>query len=193
MLRKYFYPYLEGALSELTSGVQSMGIHPFHLTLLGLGLSLLGAMAYGRGFFFFCAMFVLTAGLCDMMDGMLARRTGQATEFGAFIDSVIDRYSDFLFLFGIMVHYLYLHASGTVILTLVVLLGAFLTSYTKARMECFSVTCDTGMIERSERLMLIFIGSFLHLMVPVLWILAILSHITALQRITLAQEKLTRD
>ena len=192
MLRKYLYPYLQEIIKELAAALHKQGLKPNHLTLLGLALSFVAAMNYAMGFFFFGAMFLLTAGACDILDGALARQNGEETAYGAFFDSVVDRYSDFFIISGIVMHYMNYQQFGIAALTLVVLLGAILTSYSKARMECFPIKCDVGLIERPERLILIFIGSFAHLMVPVLWILAILSHVTVFQRIWFAKEALSK-
>lgn len=190
MLRKYVYPHLEEIINELAAALHKRGLKPNHLTVLGLILSFCAALAYGMGFFFFGAAFILISGLCDMLDGAVARNNGEATSFGAFLDSVIDRYADFFIISGILIHYMHTEFFGTAILALVVLLGAILTSYTKARMECFPVKCEVGLIERPERLILLLLGSFANMMIPMLWILAILSHFTVFQRIWFAKEKL---
>ncbi len=190
MLRKHVYPYIQDIINELASALQKAGIKPNHLTYLGLVLSFFSAVSYSYGFFFYGAMVLLAAGICDTLDGALARKEKRASSFGAFLDSVIDRYSDFFILSGILIYYMKYQEYGIAVLVLVVMLGSILTSYAKARMECFSVECDTGLIERPERLGLIFVGSFFFLMVPVLWVLAILSHITVFQRIWLAKTKL---
>ncbi|MBI4971102.1 MAG: CDP-alcohol phosphatidyltransferase family protein [Candidatus Omnitrophica bacterium] len=190
MLRKYVSPYLEELTNEIAGALANAGIKPNHLTLLGGGVSLLAGMAYGLHLFFFGAMLLASSGICDMLDGALARQNAQTSSFGGFLDSVVDRYADFFIFAGILIHYINHLQFGVAILVLVVIIGSFLTSYTKARMECFPVKCDAGLVERPERLIIIFIGSFFNLMIPALWILAIFSNITALQRIWFASEKL---
>ncbi|MBI4398798.1 MAG: CDP-alcohol phosphatidyltransferase family protein [Candidatus Omnitrophica bacterium] len=192
MLRKYFYPHIEPTLNEAASVLHSKGLKADILTLIGLMLSFFSAAAYGMGLFFFGAMFLLASGLCDMLDGALARQTKTGTAFGAFFDSVIDRYADFFILSGILIHYMNGMEYGVATLALVALLGSMLTSYTKARMECFPAKCDIGLIERPERVILIFAGSFFGFMVPALWVLAILSHFTVFQRIWFAKEQLSK-
>ena len=190
MLRKLTAPYLEELTSEIASALHGAGIKPNHLTLIGLGIGFLAGMAYALDFFFFGAMLLISSGICDVIDGALARKNGDETQFGGFLDSVSDRYADFFIFSGILIYYMNNLRFGTVILVLAVMLGSLLTSYTKARMECFPAKCDVGLIERAERLILVFIGSFFHLMIPALWILAIFGNITALQRIFLAKERL---
>ncbi len=192
MLRKHVYPHIESTLNEAAATLHSKGIKADHLTLIGLVLSFFAALAYGMGFFFFGAMFLLAGGICDMLDGALARQMPKTNAFGGFLDSVIDRYADFFIISGIAIHYMNFLEFGNAVLALVVLLGAILTSYTKARMECFPVKCEAGLIERPERLILIFLGSFFNFMAPALWILAILSHITVFQRIWFAKENLSK-
>ncbi len=126
---------------------------------------------------------LMIGGLCDMLDGMVARTTGQATKFGAFLDSVLDRYSDaalFLslawYLGGKGDHYGALISLGT-------LAGAFLVSYARARAEGVGIPCHTGLMERPERIILVLVALFSGYIVPILWLMFVLTHVTVVQRI----------
>jgi CDP-diacylglycerol--glycerol-3-phosphate 3-phosphatidyltransferase len=118
-----------------------------------------------------------------MLDGEVARRTQRETKFGAFFDSVIDRYSDMLLLLGLIIWYAKIDRIFYVGLTGLVLIGVVLTSYTRARAESLIPACKVGFLERPERIVLLIIGGVTNRMAAVLWVLAILSNWTVSQRI----------
>ncbi len=158
-------------------------LRPNHLTVIGLGVSVLTASAFVAGQLRTAGLLLIVAGLCDFFDGALARVSGQVTAFGAFLDSVIDRYSDLVVLLGIVVLFARTpHARGAVV-AMAGLIGSMMVSYTKARAESIGVTCTVGMMERPERLICLIAGALLGLLEPALWVLAVLSNLTALQRI----------
>lgn len=126
---------------------------------------------------------ILTGGIFDMLDGMVARTSGKTTKFGAFLDSVIDRYSD-AFLFLAVAWYLAAKGNHTgAFLSLGTLVGAFLISYARARAEGLGESCHTGIMERPERIILLIFATLTGWLVPVLWVMFILTHFTVLQRI----------
>lgn len=140
-------------------------------------------MAYYAGYWKAGALLVLFAGLFDLLDGAVARAGGRASPIGAFVDSVVDRYSDFLIFGGLMAHFA---ASGDLwrtLLVLAVILGAFQVSYVRARAELVIPKCDVGLMERPERIFLLAAGSLTGFMDAALWALALLTHITALHRV----------
>ena len=158
-------------------------LRPNHLTMCGLLVSACAGAAFVFGHVRLAGVLLILAGLFDLFDGSLARASGQATTFGAFLDSVIDRYSDILVMLGIVVLYARMpHARGALI-AMAGLAGSVMVSYTKARAESIGVTCDVGMMERPERLICLIAGALLGLMEPALWVLAVLANLTALQRI----------
>lgn len=171
-------------------------INPNLLTLSGLVTNIVCALLYGHGEFFLAGLLMILANLFDILDGHLARLRGQVTRFGAFFDSVIDRYSDIVVFIGIMVYYARDHERHSpllVALTGVVLVGSVMVSYSRARAESLDIACRVGFLERPERVVLLIIGSlteigpesnpFLHKMPQVLWAMAILSHWTVIHRI----------
>jgi len=158
-------------------------LRPNHLTVIGLGVSFLAATAFVAGRTRTAGLLLILAGLCDFFDGALARVSGQVTAFGGFLDSVIDRYSDLLVLLAIVVLFARTpHTRGAVV-AMAGLIGSMMVSYTKARAESIGVTCTVGMMERPERMICLIAGAMLNLLEPALWVLAILSNLTALQRI----------
>ena len=128
-------------------------------------------------------LLVLAGGAFDLLDGVVARTNGKISRFGAFLDSVLDRYSDAAILLAVTWN-LASHNNFTgVTLSLGTLVGAFLISYTRARAEGLGENCRYGLMERPERVLLISFGAIAELMTPVLWVLFVLTHFTVLQRI----------
>jgi CDP-diacylglycerol--glycerol-3-phosphate 3-phosphatidyltransferase len=158
-------------------------INPNILTIIGLVINIGAAVLFAKGIFFWAGIVVLFAGIFDMVDGEVARRTGRVTKFGAFFDSVIDRYSDLLLLLGLVHWYAKLGRMFYVALTGLVLIGSVMTSYTRARAESLIPACKVGFLERPERIVLLIIGALWDRMGAVLWIMAILSNWTVSQRI----------
>ncbi|OLB99027.1 MAG: hypothetical protein AUH30_06470 [Candidatus Rokubacteria bacterium 13_1_40CM_68_15] len=174
---------LRGWTAPIGYALFRLHLRPNHLTLAGLGVSLLAASAFVAGRTRSAGLLLILAGLFDFFDGSLARASGQVTPFGAFLDSVIDRYSDLVVLLGIVVLFARTpHARGA-ILAMAALVGSVMVSYTKARAESIGIECRVGMMERPERLICLIAGALLDLLEPALWVLAILANITALQRI----------
>jgi len=171
-------------------------ISPNALTFTGLLINIGCAFLYGYGRFFLAGLLMILANLFDMVDGRVARLRNRVTRFGAFFDSVIDRYSDIVVFVGIMVFYARdtsSHSTLYVTLTGIALVGSVMISYSRARAESLDIECKVGFLERPERVVLLIIGSlteigpstsyFLHKMPQVLWVLAVLSHWTVIHRI----------
>ncbi|HEB76016.1 MAG TPA: CDP-alcohol phosphatidyltransferase family protein [Nitrospirae bacterium] len=126
---------------------------------------------------------ILVGGAFDVLDGVVARTNGKVTDFGAFLDSVLDRYSD-AFLFLAIAWYMMLQEEQTgVFLSIGALVGAFLISYARARAGALGRNCHTGIMERPERIILISVACFTGYFLPVLWVLFVLTHLTVIQRI----------
>jgi CDP-diacylglycerol--glycerol-3-phosphate 3-phosphatidyltransferase len=169
----------------------ALRLRPNHLTVLGLGVSLLAALSFVRGREGWGAVLLLLSGLFDVFDGTLARVSGQVTPFGAFLDSVIDRYSDLVVLAGILLLFMRRGRATEVVLTILVLIGTVMVSYTKARAQAIGVECEIGLMERAERQIVLIAGGLFDLMSPALWVLAVLVNLTAVHRI-LHTRRLTR-
>jgi len=138
------------------------------------------------------ALCLLPAGLFDMLDGIVARSRGESSSFGAFLDSVLDRYSDSVILLAIAWNLRNVGDSTGEILSLISLVGSLIISYARARAEGLGVPCKHGLMERPERLILLFIGAVSGYIVPALWILAGLTHLTVFQRILYARKQFKR-
>jgi len=181
-------------------------VSPDHLTILGLCLSLLAALFLGRGSFFAAGFVLLLAGLCDILDGDVARERGLVSPFGAFLDSTLDRVSEGALYIGLAYFYFTRSQTATVwmrgmfegsaewgdadgptlgVLALSTLILSFLVSYTRARAEGLGMECKVGVMERPERLLTLGAGALLgHRFMPgVLGVLFILTLVTVLQRV----------
>ncbi len=158
-------------------------VTPNMLSIMGLLISFGAAIAFAYGRIVTAGFIMLVAAAFDNLDGVLARISGKVTKFGSFLDSVVDRYSDYVIFFGIAVFYARLGHFGYFILTGIALLGSFQTSYTKARAENFIDQCNVGFMQRPERVITLIIGSLSNHLPVALWILAIFGQIASFQRI----------
>jgi CDP-diacylglycerol--glycerol-3-phosphate 3-phosphatidyltransferase len=177
-------------LRRIVHGLALTRISPNVLTFIGLVINIGAAVLFGlangddqRRFFFYAGLVIIGAGVFDMVDGRVARATGQVTTFGAFFDSVIDRYSDLALFFGLLVYYARANRFFYVVLVAVVMTGSVMVSYARARAESLIGSCKVGFMERPERVVLVIIGALFNRMAPVLWVIAVLSNITVIHRI----------
>ena len=170
-------------LERIVRALSLTKIHPNLLTAIGLAINIVAAVLFARGDFFAAGLVVLGAGLFDMVDGRVARITNTVTSFGAFFDSVVDRYSDIALYIGLLVYYARAERFFYVVLVALVMAGSVMISYTRARAESLIPTCKVGFLERPERLVLIIIGALFDRMAPALWVIAVLSNITVVHRI----------
>jgi CDP-diacylglycerol--glycerol-3-phosphate 3-phosphatidyltransferase len=179
-------------LDRIVVLVSVLKINPNFLTLIGFVITLYASICLARGEFTKAGVAIIFSGIFDMLDGRVARITQSVTKFGAFFDSVLDRYSDMAIFVGLMVHYsknqrmLYLILSG------IVMMGAVMTSYTRARAESLIPLCKVGFMERPERLVLLIIGTLSNKMAPVLWIMALFSNLTVIHRIVYTRKEATK-
>ncbi len=171
------------------------------LTMTGLALTAVAAgffaMSGGPGYanpwlLKVGGLVALVASIFDMLDGRVARLRGRGTQFGAYLDSTMDRYSDMLLYLGLLVLYARLERTGLMVLVWVAAFGSFMTSYARARAESLIPRCPVGLMERPERVVLIIAGAILNRMVAVLWVIAILSNVTAVQRVVYTYVELKR-
>ncbi|MCC6857240.1 MAG: CDP-alcohol phosphatidyltransferase family protein [Bryobacterales bacterium] len=169
-------------IDAIVRGLALSHIHPNVLTFLGLVVNIWAGWLFAAGQFRWGALVVVGAGLFDMVDGRVARETNRVTRFGAFFDSVLDRYSDLALLVGLLVYYASINRFFYIVLTAVVMTGSVMVSYTRARSECLIPKCKVGFLERPERVVLIIIGALFDRMAAVLWVIAALSNLTVVHR-----------
>ena len=183
MLSQYLKGKFDPFLRYLIRPLPDKKSIPTILSLIGLFLSLITGILFAFNFVRIGGIFILLAGLFDILDGVHARINGRTSSFGAFIDSTSDRYSDMFILSGLGILYAQKIALGYLVLTLITMIGFVMVSYTKARAESIISKCDVGIMERPERVIVLAIGALTLQMNICLWILAISTHFTVLQRI----------
>ncbi len=180
------------ALAPVAEGLTRLHVSPNQVTLAGLvamaGSGALLALGSFRG----AGVALLVGGVCDMLDGAVARSSGVSTKFGAFFDSTSDRLAELLFFAGSLVYFTRVEPSVLyALLTFFAAGGSLLVSYTRARAEGLGVDCQVGMMERPERMVLLLIACFVGgIGVKVaLWVLTPLVFFTSLQRVLHVQER----
>jgi CDP-diacylglycerol--glycerol-3-phosphate 3-phosphatidyltransferase len=171
-------------LDRIVAAIAATGINPNVLTFLGLVVNFWAAVLFATGRFRAAAAVIFFAGFLDMLDGQVARREGRVTAFGAFFDSTLDRYSDMALYMGLLVYYAVIGRSSYVILAAVATAGSVMVSYARARAESLIPLCKVGFMERPERMVLLIIGGTFNRMAPALWVIAVVSTITVIHRIT---------
>ena len=172
-------------LAPLVKILNRGGIHPNSLTVAGFVITCAAAVALVRGSLRTAGLLILLGGLCDSMDGNLARSTGKASRFGALFDSVIDRYSELIMFLGIAAYFIPKKDYLSLGATFLALCGSIMVSYTRARAESLGFESKSGMMQRAERIVFIGFGALIH---PLffklsLWLVAVLANVTALQRL----------
>lgn len=179
-------PYITTLLKTI------LGNHgnPNLFTLMGFFATLLASFLIIKGSWVWGGLAIILSGLFDLFDGVVARNLGKVTSFGGFLDSVVDRYSDLFLLMAILVYYLEKNESNRVILTFFVAIGTALIPYARAKAETAQISCNIGLMERAERIILLSAGVLFQWLEPVLWVLAILTHFTVLERIYYVWKKL---
>jgi CDP-diacylglycerol---glycerol-3-phosphate 3-phosphatidyltransferase len=164
-------------------------INPNVLTFMGLVVNTWAAVLFGSAnalnqqrMFFYAGLVIIFSGFFDLVDGQVARATNRVTRFGAFFDSVVDRYSDASQFFGLLIFFARGDRFFYLLLTAYVMISAIMVSYTRARAESLIGSCRVGFMERPERLVLVIIGALFNRMAPVLWVIAVLSTLTVIHR-----------
>lgn len=194
------------ALDPVTGAFAAAGVKPDHLTVLGLLLSMAAGIGFALGHFRTASLVAIAAGICDILDGQLARRLGRVSRFGAFFDSTLDRIAEAFLLLGIAGFYTMTLVDLTVdpervarqlarglepitwaavaFLAMLALVGSFMVSYTRARAEGLGLDGKVGWFERPERMVLLIIAGLagIQVMPVALLLLATLSFATAFQR-----------
>lgn len=193
-------------INAIVRAVAFAGIPPNVLTTTGVLINVGCGVLFGFGEFFWAGVVLILANLFDMLDGNVARLTGNSTRYGAFLDSSLDRVSDMVCFVGIMIFYATYtpeHSILNVFLAGAGLIGSVMVSYTTARSEGLGIKSNVGFLQRPERIVLFIIGGlstwnwesdhFLANRMPqVLWILAIFSFWTFVQRMLYTRKELRK-
>ncbi|MGA7193204.1 MAG: CDP-alcohol phosphatidyltransferase family protein [Anaerolineales bacterium] len=170
-------------LDPVAGFLNRIGLTPISVTLIGVAGNVLAALFILRGQITIGGLIVLIVWPIDALDGTMARLRGEASDWGAFVDSVSDRYSELIILGALLYHFAMVNQDIGVIVTFAAAAGSILVSYVKARAEAQSFSAKEGLLTRAERYFVL--GPSLLFNIPVIgvWIIAILANFTALQRI----------
>jgi CDP-diacylglycerol--glycerol-3-phosphate 3-phosphatidyltransferase len=174
---------VEQGLKPIGSGLERTGIRPDHLTAAGLVLAVACAVAIGSGRLFLGLILLTASALPDLLDGAVARARGGGSVRGAFFDSVADRVTDALILGGIGWYLLSSRSDHIAMLPFALLGVSTLISYERAKAEALGFHAKGGLMERAERIIALAFGlAFSALLIPVLWVMLVLTSVTAIQR-----------
>lgn len=167
-------------------------ITPNQITFLGLIVNCAVAYLIADGHLSYLNMGILiwVAGFFDALDGSVARITGRTTVFGNFWDSVLDRYSDSVIYFGLMLYFLKLDKISYVVLIVVSLIGSLIVSYSRAKAESLNQECRIGLMTRPVRIIILGASFWVNQVFLGLLIIAILSHLTVVQRVIYVYRKI---
>jgi CDP-diacylglycerol--glycerol-3-phosphate 3-phosphatidyltransferase len=182
------------ARDAIARGIIAVGIPPNAVTLTGPVVVSVVFIPLYAGNQRLAGLVLIAAGAFDLLDGAVARISRGSTAFGGFLDSVVDRYSDFIMLFGILVftnRHVQSHRLLYFILWALAVVGTATTSYVRARAETVVSSCKVGFMERAERTVTIIIGALSGNLHITLWILAIFTNVIAIQRIFYARLRMT--
>lgn len=183
----------KGVLDPIGAFLNNLGLTPNMITMLGLAGNVVGAIFIARGQIVLGGVMVLLMWPVDALDGTMARLRGEPSDFGAFVDSVTDRYSE-LFVFGGLLYYFV--AQGDLLASMLVFIsasGSVLVSYTRARAEGLGYSAKNGALTRVERYLVLAPGLLFNIPVISMWILAIFANFTALQRIWFVRRQAHKD
>jgi CDP-diacylglycerol---glycerol-3-phosphate 3-phosphatidyltransferase len=170
-------------LRAIISASVALRIHPNVLTLIGVLVNVAAGAALAADRFRLAGVIMIVANIFDFIDGKVAHITGKQSQFGAFWDSTLDRFSDLALFAGLIYLYSTLGRHDYVLIVTATLIFATMTSYSRARAESLVEKCKVGFMERPERIVLLLIGAFTDRMAAVLWVILVLSVVTVANRI----------
>jgi CDP-diacylglycerol--glycerol-3-phosphate 3-phosphatidyltransferase len=178
-MRKRF----KGLLDRIGGGINRLGIMPNTMTIIGLIGNTIGAYFIATGQMTIGGIIILLMGPVDALDGTMARLKGEPSEFGAFVDSVTDRYSELVIFGALLIYYATVGDILYALLAYLAAAGAVLVSYTRARAQSLGYETKVGVLTRFERYLVLAPCLVFNIPGAALWILAVLGNLTALQRI----------
>ncbi len=174
---------VDKAVKPLGAFLRRTRLTPDHLTVVGLIIGVGAAVAIGFGRLWIGLVLVILAALPDLLDGALAKASDSASQRGAFFDSTVDRVTDSLLLGGIAWHFASTESAHLALLPFAVAAVSSVISYQRAKAESLGIDAKGGLMERAERIIAICVGlAFNVLLIPILWLMLVLTSITAVQR-----------
>ena len=185
MFTTQFQEWVRAAARRLVRALGLDRARPNVITMLGLFVNAASGILIGAGQLVLGGVILLLASVFDILDGAVARVTGKVYRYGAFLDSTTDRYAEGFTYMGLLWYYLFNgHHTVEPMLVIATLTGSLLVSYVRARAQSLGFHCEGGLLARPERVVLIVIGLLVPpVLVPALWVLAMLTNVTAVQRI----------
>lgn len=184
---KTFTDYLrwlfKGVLDTIGTFFNKLGIPPNVITTAGLIGNILAGVMIAMGELFWGGIIAMVTAPLDALDGTMARLRNESSRYGSFVDSVTDRYSEFALYSGLLVYFIITGTWQDALLVFFAAIGSVLVSYVRAKAESLNYSSKIGLITRVERYFILIPGMILGFPRISLWILAILSNFTALQRI----------
>lgn len=173
----------KGVLDPVAGFLNRLGLYPNTVTLLGLLGNTIGAYFLATGNITLGGIIILFMGPVDALDGTMARLRGMSSEFGAFVDSVTDRYSELVIFGGLLIYFLQQQDWVACVLVYLAAAGSVMVSYTRARAQSLGMDSKIGILSRVERFLILAPCLIFNIPVIALWAIAIFSNITAVQRI----------
>lgn len=188
MFTTRFETWVRRKAEALLSAIGRVPLTPNQVSVVGLILTFCAAVLVAFGHLRYAGVVLVFAGTCDILDGALARSTKASYPYGAFLDSTLDRYAEGAIYIGLAAYFESVGGSlqrWLVLATLAALAGSFLVSYVRARAQSLGFTCETGLFARPERVVVTVIGLIFGgvALYAVVFLLAVLTNLTALQRI----------
>jgi CDP-diacylglycerol--glycerol-3-phosphate 3-phosphatidyltransferase len=183
MLTRAIGRYVSWPVDRLAALLAPTGIPPNVITWCALIANLWAGMLFAQGRFAAAGGMMILAGLCDLLDGPVARLQNRVSLFGGFLDSILDRYADLILFLGLLVYYAQVNRFPYAMLAGAAMAGSVMVSYAKARAESLVPTSGIGFWERPERLVLMILGALTNRIDVALWLLAIGPNITVIHRI----------
>ena len=180
-------------IDPVALAVARTGLTPNALTALGLVGSLAAAALVAGGYFLIGGLVVLAAAALDLLDGAVARATGRVTAFGGVFDSVLDRLGEAAVLGGVLFHFSEGGHRQEVVLAFIAVVGSIMVSYVRARAEGAGLKLTDGIFTRPERVIVLGLGLMVDQMLIALWILAVLTVFTVLQRLYTVWRRLENE
>lgn len=183
MFSEWLRDHTHWLVNPIARMINLVGISPNLLTVMGLTVNAVVGVVIARGYFRWAGVVVILASLFDAFDGALARASGQTSSFGAFLDSTLDRFSEAVVYLGLLLYYAGHGRRMEVVLIYVTIVGSLMVSYARARAEGLGLQCKVGLLTRAERIGLLIVGLILGIIPWVLWVLAVLTNVTVVQRV----------
>jgi CDP-diacylglycerol---glycerol-3-phosphate 3-phosphatidyltransferase len=179
----------KGVIDPIAAYLNRIGLAPNTVTLIGLAGNFIAAIFLARGQFLVGGLLVWFMGPIDALDGTMARMRGEASEFGAFVDSVSDRYSEVIIYGGLLIYYMTTGDTGMMGLIFLATIGSLMVSYVRGRGEGLGFSVKGGLLTRMERYIVMVPALVLGFTKIGLIIIAVLANFTALQRIFLVRRQ----